>query len=131
MDNAEMEKNLRTPIFVYGTLLKGQRNHDAYLANCYCSGRGTIDGYDMYDIGTYPGIKMGNGKVSGEVYYVTQEELQKIDILEDDGNEYTKTPVAVTMENGEEIIAMVYIYNWSTEGLRKIEGIYCAQGSKQ
>ena len=126
-DIESAKQHTMTSIFVYGTLLKGQRNHDAYLKNCYFAGGGTIKGYDMYDLGTYPGIKQGNGKVTGEVYYVTDEELEKVDCLEDEGNEYIKTPAKVYMENGEELEAMVYLYNWSIEGCRRIEGRYDAE----
>ena len=43
-------------IFVYGTLMTGQPNHDAFLKeNCKIAD-GWINGYEMYDLGSYPGV---------------------------------------------------------------------------
>jgi hypothetical protein len=46
-------------VFVYGTLLKGERNHYLLETSKYID-EGYIDGYYMYNLGTYPGISKGN-----------------------------------------------------------------------
>ena len=43
-------------IFVYGTLKKGYRNHH-YLQDATYYGDGTLVDYEMFDLGTYPGIR--------------------------------------------------------------------------
>lgn len=42
------------PVFVYGTLLSGQSNHDSYLGDAGISGEAEIAGYYLYDMGSYP-----------------------------------------------------------------------------
>lgn len=112
------------PVFVYGTLLKGENNHNAYLKESVFVGEGNIVGYEMYDLGYYPGIVSGKGNVLGEVYYVTEETLSRIDILEGEGSLYIKTWVRVRMKNGKRVAAWVYVYNHCVDGCSKIDGRY-------
>jgi len=80
-------------IFVYGTLMTGQCNHSRFLKSDELMGEACISGYDMYDLGSYPGIVPGRGTVCGELYAVSDEELRKINILEGEGSLYISTPV--------------------------------------
>ena len=114
----------KTPIFVYGTLLKGERNHNVYLRDSIYAGKGKIFGYEMYNLGHYPGIIAGYGTVPGEVYYVTAGALEEINRLEGEGSLYIKTIVMVKMENGESLAAWGYVYNHSVAGCSRIEGRY-------
>ena len=43
-------------LFVYGTLMKGQRNHDRFLGNSEYTGTAMLSGYALYDLGSYPAI---------------------------------------------------------------------------
>jgi gamma-glutamylcyclotransferase (GGCT)/AIG2-like uncharacterized protein YtfP len=59
-------------LLVYGTLRDGGALHDGYI------GRGvkpqmTIDleGWDMYDLGSYPYIAQGEGTIKAELYDIT------------------------------------------------------------
>ena len=111
-------------IFVYGTLKKGHRNNHylsssqyiktaktktpSYIMKQYC--------YDprMIDEGQYPGISMCPpqekcGHVEGEVWEVDEKTLKRLDDLEDEGNEYTRT--SVTLDDNT--TAQVYLYNTS------------------
>lgn len=98
-------------IFVYGTLMQGRENHDYFLGNAPMIGRGEIDGFTMLDLGYYPGVVRGKGRVCGEVYRVTEQELRNIDILEAEGVLYRREPVLVKMEEGLMSNVFVYIYN--------------------
>ena len=51
-------------------------------------GDGVIDGYQMYDLGSYPGVVEGKGIVQGEVYQITGETEKRLDDLENEGNLY-------------------------------------------
>ena len=107
-------------VFVYGTLLSGEHNHDYYLSDSPCIGRSTLTGYDMYDIGSFPGIVLGEGEIFGEVYNVSEETLEELDYLEGEGSLYIRKLVEVTMETGEKILASIYVYNRSIDGLETI-----------
>ena len=108
-------------IFVYGTLLKGKCNYNRFLAPAEPEMRGEIEGFEMYDLGAFPAIVKGEGRVKGEVYKVTSEQLAKIDRLEGEGILYIKEKVKV---EGycfhEELDAYVYIYNHKVDGLNII-----------
>lgn len=107
-------------VFVYGTLLKGERNHNYFLHDSTCLGTATLSGYDMYDLGTYPGIVSGSGRVKGEVYEVSEETLRGLDYLEGEGSLYIRKQAEVTTEKGEVILAYIYVYNHSISGYKRI-----------
>lgn len=113
-----------TNIFVYGTLMKGQSNHHAFLKDGSFIGNGMIEGYDMYDLGYFPGIVSGTGKVYGEVYSVTPEELKRIDALEGEGSLYKKEKTSVRMADKSEISAFVYVYLDNIDGCKLIHERY-------
>ena len=108
-------------VFVYGTLLKGECNHNYYLGGIPCLGQATLRNFDLYDLGRYPGIITGDGTVLGEVYEVSDDKLSELDVLE--GLEYglyIRQQAEVTMDNGETLEAAVYVYNNSVDGCEKI-----------
>ena len=110
-------------VFVYGTLMRNHRNH-GYLENSTYVGEGSIEGYEIYDLGRYPGIIKGSGTVYGEVYQVTEETEKKLDYLEEEGDLYLKKPEVVRLDDGRSLEAMVYVYNKSVSGCKKLEGRY-------
>lgn len=109
-----------TNIFVYGTLLKGRSNYNRYLAPLEPMAEGTISGYTMYDLGSFPGIVKGNGKVKGEVYRVDKNTLEQINYLEGEGDLYIITPVKVEVNGGAYFESVVYVYNHKIDGLMEI-----------
>lgn len=111
--------------FVYGTLMKNQRNHE-YLKEAIYIGDGTLNGYEMYDLGRYPGIVEGKGEVLGEVYQVTREIEKQLDYLEEEGTLYIKKLEKIRLSNGQTLEAIVYVYNKSILECKKIEGKYNA-----
>lgn len=112
------------PLFVYGSLMNGQSNHDYYLTESNFIGNATLDGYEIYDLGFYPGIIEGSEKVYGEVYDINELTLKSIDRLEGEGSLYIRKLVKVLLDNGNFIDAWCYIYNRSVEGCNKITGRY-------
>lgn len=112
------------PVFVYGTLMKNQSNHDDYLADSHYVGAATLSGYEIYDLGCYPGIVEGTGKVYGEVYDINENTLKAMDRLEGEGSLYIRKSVKVTLADGNYIDAWCYIYNHSIEGCNKVFGRY-------
>ncbi len=96
-------------VFVYGTLMKGQRAH-AYLSEAECIGEYRLPGYAMYDLGWYPGIVPDPGRtVYGEVYRVSGRMLREMDRYEGEGSLYHR--VRATAENGSGTVSVfVYVY---------------------
>ena len=92
-------KNNDKYAFVYGTLMKNHRNH-GYLKDSTYIGDGIIDGYQMYDLGTYPGVVESKGTVFGEVYLINTETEKRLDYLEEEGDLYLKKLETVRLNNG-------------------------------
>ena len=96
-------------LFVYGTLKKGEKSH-FFLKNAQFLGRARLSGFNLYNLGEYPGIKRGSGVVIGEVYALDKELLKIIDEYEEEGKEYKRTCVEVEMENGRNLKVWIYEY---------------------
>lgn len=86
-------------VFVYGTLKRGYGNHPildrggaTYLGDCEVG-----DNFTMLDLGMFPGVvrRTGGdgGKVTGEVYQVSEECLHSCDLLEGHPNFYRREKV--------------------------------------
>ena len=105
-------------VFVYGTLMKGETNHD-FLQNATFLDKTVIEGYDMYKVGWYPAIIDGEGLAIGEVYSVPVEDMPSIDSLEGEGSLYEKRCVRITV-NGVPDFAFVYVYLDDCSDLSKI-----------
>lgn len=95
-------------VFVYGTLKKGKSNH-RLLENAKYLGERTLWHYAIYDLGPFPCIlPRYSFSVKGELYLVTDEELQLLDRLEGHPEMYFRQLVYVE-PNGEDVFA--YIWN--------------------
>ena len=104
--------------FVYGTLKVGglfATQFDDFRIN---SVNAEIEGYDLFDLGSFPGIKPGNGKVIGELHeYRNPEEVTKnMDRIEGyqpelkDGM-YLRRRVSVKTEDGKIKETNIYVFN--------------------
>lgn len=93
-------------VAVYGSLKKGFYNHGLIKPYKYL-GTDRIVGFDMYNLGAFPGIKPGEGSISIEVYDVdNQEGLDALDRLEGYPQLYDKQ--IVDTKYGK---AIIYVYN--------------------
>lgn len=72
-------------VFVYGTLLRGERNHRLLAGARFIAEAVTEPGFELADLGTYPGMAAcgGDGTVTGEVYEVDAATLAALDALEE------------------------------------------------
>jgi gamma-glutamylcyclotransferase (GGCT)/AIG2-like uncharacterized protein YtfP len=77
---------------VYGTLLSGGPNHHL-LTGCAHGGTGrTRPEFDLVDLGEYPAlVRGGNTAVSGELYWVSDAVLARLDELEGHPSLYERT----------------------------------------
>ena len=108
-------------VFVYGTLRRGeQRDINRLRPAPVWVGPGHVVG-TLYDLGSYPGLVLGQGdKVLGEVYEISAELERLLDEIEEvwpqDSGEYTRchVPVALQVEPAgkvQEQVCLVYAVN--------------------
>lgn len=122
----------RELLFVYGTLRRGAKHplHAVLAENAEFVGMGTFQGR-LYDVGGYPGAvpsENGTDVVKGEVYALRdpQRVLRVLDRYEgcasDDPHptEFRRVQAPITLENGRQVMAWIYLYNWPTQGLTPI-----------
>ena len=96
-------------IFVYGTLMRGQRAHHMLSGARFC-GQYTLHGYAMYHLGRYPGIRpLPGGQVLGEVYQISGDMLAQMDEYEEEGTLYHRKRVSVEHDSGQTDV-WAYIY---------------------
>lgn len=118
-------------LFVYGTLLDESNPYGAYLhenAKFYASGK--IKG-KLYDIGNYPGAiadTEGDNYVYGSIYEIKEvvSVLKELDDYEGFGDDFAQPNefirVLTTVEaNGEKKSCWIYVYNFPTDGLTRID----------
>ena len=97
------------PVFVYGTLLKGEKAHYLLQDADYC-GKFALQNCAMFDLGDFPGIKRRKGEqVIGEVYFVTEQTLEKLDRYEGEGTLY-KRNMAQAKNESLAVVCYAYFY---------------------
>lgn len=70
-------------IAVYGTLRKGDYNHDRYLREYEPLVTERVDGFELYNMGgSYPYIARGADSITVEIYDVPPEVLAPIESME-------------------------------------------------
>ena len=112
--NAGKSGNTRA-VFVYGTLMKGQRA-EAMLAESEYVGDFRLEDFAMYHLGSYPGIRPCPGEtVYGEVYLVSDDTAEQLDRYEREGELYDRKEVLLQGKDGS-VTAEAYIYRGSTSG---------------
>ena len=113
-------------VFVYGTLRKYESNHSllemAELVAEHCRVRGRL-----YDTGHgYPAmVPDDNAWTYGEMYRITEEQLEKLDWLEDyygegQDNEYNRVVMKVQTKRGFED---AYVYTYSEDQVKGLKAI--------
>lgn len=101
-------------VFVYGSLLSGMGNHGLLKDAVFVGKTTSPPEFLMIDIGYFPGvIEHDKGMpIVGEVYEVTDEQLNRLDILEGyrssnpEGGLYNRREIDT--EFGK---ALIYVYN--------------------
>ena len=113
-------------VFVYGTLRKGQERDINRLEPAPdFIGNGQING-TLYDLGSYPGVRLGGlNWVQGEVYQSTPELERQLDEIEEvwpqQTGEYARREVVVQCA-GQEVNCLVYeVAEVRTKGSSVIE----------
>jgi gamma-glutamylcyclotransferase (GGCT)/AIG2-like uncharacterized protein YtfP len=120
-------------LFAYGSLRYGfELNH--FLKESRFVGYGFAEGFEMYDLGSYPGVVKGDGIIWGEVYEINEDLLKTLDEVEDyKGKEddlYTRYKTRVFFDQKRKYYldgVYIYVYNQDISYRDKIEsGDYSA-----
>jgi len=99
-------------LFVYGTLRAGQAN--AHLLEGLTRHPATARGA-LHDFGAYPGMVLGEGRVTGEIVPLDPARLPALDALEGaapfgaPGGAYRRTVIEVALVNGSRLRAQTYV----------------------
>ena len=113
-------------LFVYGSLLRGM-SLSSYMEDTKFIGPAYVKA-DLFYLGFYPGIIQGNQRVYGELYEVREDQLPKIDEVEDyieldnEKSAYLRRPLdAYLFSDGKKVKAAAYFYNRSPIDKPQIE----------
>jgi gamma-glutamylcyclotransferase (GGCT)/AIG2-like uncharacterized protein YtfP len=81
-------------VFVYGTLLSGEPNHDRLRGARLVASVRTEPRYTLLSLGPYPAlIEKGTTSVAGEVYEVDDDLLRALDRFEGVPGLYVRVPI--------------------------------------
>jgi gamma-glutamylcyclotransferase (GGCT)/AIG2-like uncharacterized protein YtfP len=117
-------------LFVYGTLRKDTVRHDLLHQYCEYIALGRLQA-SLYQVSYYPGVILSDDssqQVIGEVYRINNYELlfAELDDYEEcsasfcEPHEYVRSRQNITLADGGEITAWVYLYNRPATGLKLI-----------
>jgi len=110
-------KNETQLLAVYGSLKRGLHNAH-WMRGCRFVGEDSLQSIVLYDLGPYPGARLGNSDgVAVEIYAVSEQQLRHIDLLED----YKAAAPATGLYDRVLLStcfgdAWVYIYNRAVDG---------------
>jgi gamma-glutamylcyclotransferase (GGCT)/AIG2-like uncharacterized protein YtfP len=105
-------------LFAYGTLMRGYALHPVLARRAACLGTGTVRGR-LLDLGEYPGLIDGAGRVRGEVYRLDDTELLPL-LDREEGYNFVRRRAIVTLARGRRARVWVYRYRGPRERARPI-----------
>ena len=95
-------------LFVYGSLMSKMSNNYILKGSDLYKEAKTRGEYTMIDMGSFPAIvQEGYRKIKGEVYFIDQPTLKRVDFLE--GHPYFYKRQLIELEGGEKVVA--YLLN--------------------
>jgi gamma-glutamylcyclotransferase (GGCT)/AIG2-like uncharacterized protein YtfP len=119
-------------LFTYGTLMRGYGLHAVLARGASPMGTGSVRGH-LLDLGRYPGLIDGRGRVLGEVYRLDDTELLPV-LDREEGYNFQRRRAIVTLAGGRRAWAWLYRYRGPREGARTIlDGDYrraCPPGAR-
>ncbi len=87
---------LKHEVFVYGTLRRGEGNHELLARAEFLGFSRTEAAYTLYDLGAYPGVVVGGADVvHGELYRVDGATLAALDRLEEHPDYYRRETIVL------------------------------------
>lgn len=86
-------------IVVYGSLKLGKYNYKRFPSQEYIKDY-QLDGYELYNLGPYPAICTGKGKVKAEIHSVSDEDYLRIRRMEH-GAGYSESKLRINLNKSE------------------------------
>lgn len=84
----------RLPLFVYGTLRRGERHHDELGGSIFLRLARTACRYAVRDVAGFPALLPGTNEVPGELFEVDDALLARLDVFE--GETYARRLVELS-----------------------------------
>lgn len=89
-------------VFVYGTLLRGERNHGLMTGARFLRPALTRAQFDLHDLGPFPGMVAGGAtQIDGELYAVSPQGVHNLDELEDHPEYFRRS--TIQLEDGTRV----------------------------
>jgi gamma-glutamylcyclotransferase (GGCT)/AIG2-like uncharacterized protein YtfP len=113
-----------TLLFIYGTLMPGLRL-EVQMHGARFMGPAQVPGR-LVDVGRFPGLLLGDGQVTGEVYEVDAAHLARLDGVEGlvpgdrSASQYWREEVKVSGGPLQGQPVQTYVYNRPTDGCTPI-----------
>ena len=87
-------------VFVYGTLMRGQRNHPLMRGASYLGIHRTSPAYTMFGFDDFPAVSIGGRQaIHGEVFEINRCLLDRLDRLE--GHPHFYRRIGIATDHGE------------------------------
>jgi len=102
-----LNPHLRQPIFVYGSLKRGQENHGFLKGLKRYKARAPQ--IDLHAGPRYTLAVRGRSHASGEVYFIHRALLKKLDRLEGHPHDYHRELTTVILAHGQITQAWIYL----------------------
>jgi gamma-glutamylcyclotransferase (GGCT)/AIG2-like uncharacterized protein YtfP len=109
--SAASRRRTEVLIFTYGTLMRGYELHDVFARAATFLGLGSVRGR-LVDLGRFPGLIEGRGRVRGEIYRLDDPELLTV-LDREEGYNFERRRATVTSTRGRRARAWVYRYRGS------------------
>ena len=109
-----MPKSQSVHVFVYGTLRSGDCRHGIASLIDVLHEEAYLKDFKMLNLGGFPGITPGEGRVRGEVHeFKSFIELDRIEGCHDNSTDslYLREEVEVELPDGNTVRAWTYIFN--------------------
>ena len=113
-----------TYLFIYGTLMPGLRL-EAQMHSARFMGPAQVPGR-LVDVGRFPGLLLGDGQVTGEVYEVDAAHLARLDVVEGlvpgdrEASQYWREEVMALSGPLQGQRVQTYVYNRPVDGCTPI-----------
>jgi gamma-glutamylcyclotransferase (GGCT)/AIG2-like uncharacterized protein YtfP len=100
-------------LFAYGTLMRGYALHGVLARGATFLGEASVRGR-LLDLGRYPGLVEGGGRVRGEVYRLDDPELLPV-LDREEGYNFVRCQGVVTLARGRRARGWLYRYRGPRE----------------